>query len=511
MPTSQPVLKQSENLFPLLINSVEAYAIFTVDAEGVVMSWNKGAQMIKGYAAEEIIGKPISIFYSDDDVVKDEPRRNLDMAKEHGSFESQGWRIKKDGSKFWADIVFTTLYQDDGTFAGFAKITRDITANKRLNDQLTHTYKLLHESEASLRAIFENTDTNYLLLDTDLKIVAFNDRTIDFMYSNFQGKLELGKNVADYLPEERLLALKGLFLRALNGETVTYETGYEQEDGSIKWYDVKYSAVSDNGKIIGLMIAGMDITNRKKSEEELKRLNETLENRVVERTEQLQSSNKELEGFSYSVSHDLRAPLRAVHGYAKMLESDYKELLDKEGRRKLDQIQYNAERMARLIDDLLAFSRLGRQEVVKSPIDMKRLFNTAMLDLNQTGNHKANIVMHKQHPVSGHPSLMLIMITNLLSNALKYSSKVEKPIIEISSRIEGNEVIYSISDNGVGFDMKYIHKLFGVFQRLHSNAEFEGTGVGLAIVERIVSKHGGKVWGEGKVGVGATFHFSLPN
>lgn len=228
-----------------------------------------------------------------------------------------------------------------------------------------------------------------------------------------------------------------------------------------------------------------------------------LEKRVKERTE-------DLESFSYSVSHDLRTPLRAINGYAKMLGEDYGTVLDTEGKRLLGEVRNNAKKMGVLIDDLLTFSRLGRKGITKSNVDMNKLIETVLSEINQSTTHNAEIKFSNLLPAVADNNLLQQVITNLLSNAIKYSSKKENPLIEIKSVQKNDELTYSVSDNGTGFDMQYVNKLFGVFQRLHSDEEFSGTGVGLAIVQRIIHKHDGKVWAEGKEGQGATFFFSLP-
>jgi light-regulated signal transduction histidine kinase (bacteriophytochrome) len=229
-----------------------------------------------------------------------------------------------------------------------------------------------------------------------------------------------------------------------------------------------------------------------------------LEKRVKERTE-------DLEAFSYSVSHDLRTPLRAINGYAKMLEEDYETVFDDEGKRLLSEVRSNAKKMGILIDDLLTFSRLGRQAIKESWIDINKLLENVLSEINQTTPHHAVITYNNLLPAVADYNLIQQVFTNLLSNAIKYSSKKEKPIIDIKSELKNGTHIYSISDNGEGFDMKYVTKLFGVFQRLHLDEEFSGTGVGLSLVQRIINKHDGKVWAEGKVGQGATFYFSLPD
>jgi signal transduction histidine kinase len=233
-----------------------------------------------------------------------------------------------------------------------------------------------------------------------------------------------------------------------------------------------------------------------------------LETRVLERTAELEAVNKELASFSYSVSHDLRAPLRAVDGYALMLEEDHGAKLDDEGRRLLSVVRASAVRMGQLIDDLLSFSRLGRQPLAVHAVDSASLVREVIDEVR--GESKASIEVGALPPANGDRALLKQVWINLVSNALKYSGKRDAPRVEIGAELEGEEVIYSVRDNGAGFDMRYVAKLFGVFQRLHSQEEFTGTGVGLAIVQRVVTRHGGRVWAQGEPGKGATFFFSLP-
>jgi len=233
-----------------------------------------------------------------------------------------------------------------------------------------------------------------------------------------------------------------------------------------------------------------------------------LETKVLERTAELEAVNKELASFSYSVSHDLRAPLRAVDGYARMLEEDYAPRLDDEGRRLLTVVRESAGRMGQLIDDLLAFSRLGRQPLARQTVDSATLVREVIDEVR--GDSRASIEVGELQSTPGDRALLKQVWVNLISNALKYSSKAAAPRVEIGSQVEGEETVYCVRDNGAGFDMRYAAKLFGVFQRLHSNDEFPGTGVGLAIVQRVVARHGGRVWAEGKPGAGASFFFSLP-
>jgi PAS domain S-box-containing protein len=353
------LLKESEGRYSNMVEEVEEYAIILLDKEGVIQSWNKGAKKIKGYSSEEVIGKNFSMFYTINGLADKQPEKHLARAIKKGKSIDEGWRVRKDGTTFWAYAVLTALHDEKNDLIGFTKVTRDLTLLKEAEDKLT-------------------------------------------------------------------------------------------------------------------------------------------------------SVNKELEAFSYSVSHDLRAPLRAIDGYAGMLEEDYGKTLNEEGNRLLQAVQHNAKKMGTLIDDLLAFSRLGKKELTKTNLNMSELVEAALYELNKSVKHNATVKINTLYPSKGDYGLINQVVINLLSNAIKYSAKVEKPLIEISSEKTDTEVIYFVKDNGAGFDMRYVHKLFGVFQRLHTMDEFEGTGVGLAIVQRIMAKHGGKVSAEGEKNKGAIFKFSLP-
>jgi light-regulated signal transduction histidine kinase (bacteriophytochrome) len=231
--------------------------------------------------------------------------------------------------------------------------------------------------------------------------------------------------------------------------------------------------------------------------------------RAEDRTAELAAANKELDAFSYSVSHDLRAPLRAVDGYSRMIEEDYGERLDAEGRRLLAVVRDSSQRMGRLIDDLLGLSRAGRAKLAPATVDMAALVREVQGEAG--GESHASVELGDIPKGFGDRALLKQVWVNLMQNAFKYSAKRDRPRIEVGGSSDGAETVYWVRDNGVGFDMKYYHKLFGVFQRLHRADEFPGTGIGLAIVKRVVARHGGRVWGEGRLGEGAAFFFALPN
>jgi signal transduction histidine kinase len=294
----------------------------------------------------------------------------------------------------------------------------------------------------------------------------------------------------------------------------------EQRDFSVrapKTTDDEIGLLVDafNGMLgeIGSRTATLESSNRQleQAEQRLRELNTELEERVAARTAELEAANKDLEGFSYSVSHDLRAPIRAIQGFCTLFKGDHGDQLDAEAQRKLGIIASEAARMGALIDDLLAFSRLGRKAIRPTQLDMTALAKSVVKRLlNGNEETKYDLRISSMPSAVGDQALMEQVWTNLLSNAIKFSSHKENSVIEVGGISDEREYVYFVRDNGAGFDPRHCARLFGVFQRLHHDSEFPGTGVGLALVQKIVSRHGGRVWGDGKLGEGATFHFTLP-
>jgi signal transduction histidine kinase len=349
------------------------------------------------------------------------------------------------------------------------------------------------KAEEKYKILFDSIDEGFCIIQM---MFDENNKPVDYRFLEINASFEkqtglydaVGKRMREFAPdhEEHWFEIYGKI--ALTGESIRFENRAEQLH---RWYDV-YAFRFGDPKNMQVAILFNDITGRKKIEEEL------------------QIANQDLESFTYSVSHDLRAPLRALSGYSKILVEDYNEKLDEEGKKVIQAITSNAERMGMLIDDLLGFSRLGRKEVAKADVDMNEMVKDIILEIGNAMPHNAVIRAGNLSVVKGDYVLLHQVMLNLISNAVKYSSKQKKPLVEVSSETTGDKIIISVKDNGVGFDMQYANKLFGVFQRLHSRQEFEGTGVGLAIVKRIIARHGGKVWAEGKLNEGAIFNFSLP-
>jgi PAS domain S-box-containing protein len=370
---AEAAMRQSEEKFRLLVSGVKDYAILMLDPEGRIQSWSSGAEKIKGYRGEEVIGKHFSLFYPQEDVERGKPARELICAAEEGRMEDQGWRVRKDGSRFWADVVITPLRDESGKLRGFGKVTRDMTERR------------------------------------------FAEEVLE------QQRLDLAKSNAS-----------------------------------------------------------------------------------------LTAANKELEAFSYSVSHDLRAPLRSIDGFSLALLQDFGEQLDATGKDYLQRVRNATQRMGNLIDDLLNLARVSRAEMHEETVDLSAVAQTVAAELQSTQPERTTefrIAGGLETTADSH--LVRVVFDNLLGNAWKFTSKRPTACIEFGKTDANGASAYFVRDDGAGFDPAYAARLFGAFQRLHDASEFPGTGIGLATVQRIIHRHGGRIWAEGEPGKGATFYFTF--
>jgi PAS domain S-box-containing protein len=406
-------------------------------------------------------------------------------------------------------VIRHPVPNDAGNVVKLVGTLVDITERKRAEEalQLAGVYN---------RSLIEASLDPLVTIDPEGRISDVNAATEQV--TGYARSELIGTHFSDYFTEpEKARRVYGQVIG--EGLVRDYELNIRHRDGRITPALCNASVYRDEaGKVIGVSVAARDITERKQAQEALQKLLAEMELRVEERTKELseanqslQAANKELESFTYSVSHDLRAPLRAIDGFSMMVLKGYADKLDDEGRRKLNVVRSNTQQMGRLIDDLLAFSRMGRKEMVRANLDMEALVRSAWRELTLLNPERRIQFSVQRLPYGmGDQTLIKEVVVNLLSNAIKFTKYRENAIVEVGAFPEEEADVYFVRDNGVGFDMQYYDKLFGVFQRLHSTDEFEGTGVGLAIVERIIGRHGGRVWAEGKEGEGATLYFTLP-
>ena len=416
-----------------------------------------------------------------------------------------------DGHRELVETTRAAVRDAEGRLVGVLGVGRDITARdatdyRRVVEDLRFHQLLLNEMSAHgpYRGLgvqpehgLEGTWTDEVARIYDMSPEEYTSREVGLsrIHGPSRQRIEAAIREAveegqDWDLELELLSAKGLVR---------------------KWVHSRGVPKTKDGEVVQIYGSFQDITERKRVERELRRLRNHLEDLVKERTAQLEAANEELKSFSYSVSHDLRAPLRAISGYSRMLLEDYAPELGEEGQRVCRTISTSARDMGRLIDDLLSFSRVGRTAMQSSPVAMARLAESIFHELT-TAEERARIdfEVRAMPDAHGDPTLLRQLWSNLLANAIKFSSKKTRARITVDAERRENTVVYHVRDNGAGFDMKYADKLFGMFQRLHSVREFEGTGVGLAIVQRIAHRHGGSVWADAEVDAGATFYVALP-
>jgi PAS domain S-box-containing protein len=367
----------------------------------------------------------------------------------------------------------------------------------------------LRESREQYRRIVETAQEGIWLTDAKFQTTFVNKKMAEMLATTIEDMLTAPPE--SFLDKDWLGIVDQLKTRRRSGVGEQYESKLRRRDGGVLWALTSATPLNDeNGNLVGSLTMVADITKLKEAEERLLQLNAELEERVASRTADLITLNREMEAFSYSVSHDLRAPLRGIDGFSQALLEDYGDQLDEDGRNLLNRVRAAAQRMAALIDDLLNLSRISRSEMKWENIDLTELSHSIIDDLRQSDpTRDVKVVISPEMCVSGDERLIRIALENLLRNAWKFTRKTEEARIEITSMPEYGPDVYAVHDNGAGFDMAYADKLFGAFQRLHSMSEYEGTGIGLATVQRIIHRHGGRIWAEGAVNEGATFYFTL--
>ncbi len=457
-----------------------------------------------GYSSEEMTGRLMTDFMFGEDLP--DYRRRLE-GRRGGVQETYERRFRrKDGQTVWTLVSATPVIDDQHKFQGAFGMFTDITERKRAEEALKKSEALLNTTQRLTKVAGWEFD-----IRTGKSI--WTEELYRIHEIPNEPGMDLVKESLEHYAQEDREIIQDAFKRAcVQGEPYDLEFPFTTRTGKPLWVRTTAQPVYEEGKVVRLVGNFIDITERKRAEEEIRKLNLELEQRVVERTAQLEAANKELEAFSYSVSHDLRTPLRAIDGFSHILLEDYVDRMDAEGKRLLNVVRDNTSRMAQLIDDMLKFSRTGRVELTFFEIDMESMARTVFDELRTfSGDSQVQLEIEPLPPARGDSAMMRQVFVNLLSNAIKFSRPQETSIIRVGAMVKDAETIYFVRDNGVGFNMQYADKLFGVFQRLHSMNEFEGTGIGLAIVKRIITRHGGRVWAESKINEGATIFFALPN
>lgn len=470
------------------------------------ISWNEELEALYGLDAGTFNGTYEGwLGYIHPDDVANVQHRIQDALEEKREFLID-FRIKyANGAIRWMGGRAKVFFEE-GRAVRMIGINQDITERK-----------LAEERSLYLASVVQSSDDAIISKNLEGIITSWNRGAEEIF--GYRASEIIGKSILTIIPPDRHPEERIILARLRQGERIDhFDTVRLTKDGRQVQVSLTISPIrSTRGEIIGASAVAKDITERKRQENEIRMLNEDLERRVAERTQQLVASNKELEAFSYSVSHDLRAPLRAISGYAGILQSEFMSKLTDEGQRYLSLISKSAISMGVLVDGLLNFSRLTRKELEHATIDMASLVRTVIEEqknLEPEVDHKTTTQIDPNlPPCKGDPTMVKQVITNLISNAFKFTGKNPHPRIQFCSMKSGSNgmVMYYVKDNGAGFDMQYVDKLFGVFQRLHHTDEYEGTGIGLAFTKRIIERHGGRIWAEAEVGSGATFYFTLPN
>ncbi len=499
---AEEALHESEDKFRHFFeHSVTGKSITLPTGEATV---NQAFSEMLGYTPDELFKTDWQSLTHPDDLALTAKEIDALLRGEKSSAQFEKRYLRKDGSIVWTHLASTLRRDAAGNPRYLMSSVVDINARKLAEDAL-------RSSESRLRRFYDSGMIGVIYWNIEGKITEANDKFLEMVgYS----RDDLAGGALNWVhmtpPEYQQLDESSLFELKTDGvNQKPFEKEYIRKDGS-RIPILIAGAMLDDARFNGVALV-LDVTARRRAEEALRQLNSGLERRVSERTGELEASNKELEAFSYSVSHDLRAPLRAIDGFTRILYDDFGQHLNAEGKRLCNVIRENTGRMGRLIDDLLSFSRLGRATMLPSQIDMAAMANSVFHELcTPEIRERIDLRISSVPTAFGDPSLMRQVWANLLSNAIKFTSKVQRASVEVTGEQTPQECIYTVVDNGAGFDMQYESKLFGVFQRLHSTKEFEGTGVGLALVQRIIRRHGGRVWAEGEIDRGAKFCFTLP-
>jgi PAS domain S-box-containing protein len=476
------------------------------DLEGIVTSWNRGAERVFGYTAEEMVGTSIMRIIPEDRR-KEEEHILSEIRRGNKVDHLETLRKTKDGRLIDISVTASPIKDRNGKIVGVSKIARDITESKARETRL-------RENEERLRMATGTTGVGVWEWNIISNAVKWDDQ----MFQIYGIPPTKGGMVEYRLWRESVVPEDLAGQEAQLQETIRTKGRGAREfrirrhtDGKCRHIQaVEAVRMNTRGEAEWLVGTNLDVTERKQAAAQIADLNAELEQRVARRTAELEQANKELEAFSYSISHDLRAPLRAMGGFARVLETEHAAELTTGARHAIERIRQNTAKMGQLIDGLLDFSSLGRRALSRQGINTTAIVRTVVDELQpEITGRNVDLVVNELPPCEADAILLKQVYVNLLANALKYSRGRDPAVIRVGWKKEKGETVYFVKDNGAGFEMEYADKLFRVFQRLHRADEFEGTGVGLAIVQRIIHRHGGRIWAEARADKGATFYFTL--
>jgi PAS domain S-box-containing protein len=524
IPASPPL---EIDAFRLLVESTTDYAIFMLDTRGFVLTWNAGAARLKGYQPHEIIGKHFSTFYPPEAVAIRWPDRELELAERDGRLEDEGWRVRKDGSRFWANIVITALRDKDGTLRGFGKVSRDLTERRGAEERL-------RESEERLRLLVDRTvDYAIFMLDPDGVVASWNAGAERI--KGYTAKEVIGKHFSTfYTPEALARGWPAYELQEAARVGRFEDEGWRlRKDGTTFWANVVITALrASDGTLRGYAKVTRDMSERKAQEDRIASLTRELERRIEElanTNRELEQKSAENESFVYSVSHDLRSPLVNLQGFSQELtltsqalhalvarpdvpidvRREAQTLIAGELTESIDFIHNAVRHLSTIIDGLLRLSRIGRIEYESKQVDMNVLVRDIIAAMHsQIVSARAQITLQPLPTIRGDRNAIGQIFANVIGNALKSFHDSGECRIDIAATADGVPV-FSISDNGIGIPLEYHERIFHVFQAAHDSRGTRGEGMGLAIVRRIVERHGGRIWFESSPDRGTTFFFTL--